>query len=320
MRLLVVALAILIGCRDERASKPPRDPTPGSAVVDPWAVETKPDDSPSLAERQKLAEQACPVIKAAYFYRIEKNGKTSHLLGTRHVSIPLAKMPRPVHDAMAAANLAVLETGPDDSVKPEHPKLVLRDALGPELFKHYEELVGSDIAHRLEEATAPQAAIVMAASYEDVTAMLDDEIENKMVEAGVPIQGLETHAFQDRLIHELFDLRMLKAAIKHTKNRDEIREHSQRNIQTYCTGIDDAPGMDEEDRDDMREAGYTDAEIEHFDEAMIYSRNVDWIPKLEKILETDHVFIAVGRGHVIGPRGIVALLQNHGYKLTRIAK
>jgi uncharacterized protein YbaP (TraB family) len=53
---------------------------------------------------------------------------------------------------------------------------------------------------------------------------------------------------------------------------------------------------------------------------MVYARNADWIPKLEKILAQGDVFIAVGADHLSGPKGVVALLQKRGYKLTRVTQ
>src|SRR5258706_4178622 len=69
----------------------------GSAnASDPWSTPAKvdPDAPPSLGERAKLVNAACPIVKAPYFFEVTaKNGKISHLLGTRHVSVGLAKFP-----------------------------------------------------------------------------------------------------------------------------------------------------------------------------------------------------------------------------------
>src|SRR5262245_58540559 len=154
MRLLVVAAALLAGCSRgelQQVAKGSAAVATGSAVaagsaaatgsaVDPWAEPPpKPGDPPSFTERHQLADEACPAVTGPYFYRIEKGGKTSHILGTRHLGVSLTKMPKPVHDAIAAAKLAVFEVAPgDDSDLPE-TKIVLRDALGPQLYDHYRE-------------------------------------------------------------------------------------------------------------------------------------------------------------------------------------
>src|SRR5882762_8754488 len=74
---------------------------------DPWSVKDDPDAPPSLAERHRHVEAACPRVTAPYFFSIEKAGKTSYILGTRHISVPLAKFPANVLEHLRAAKLAV---------------------------------------------------------------------------------------------------------------------------------------------------------------------------------------------------------------------
>ncbi|MBQ8773222.1 MAG: TraB/GumN family protein, partial [Muribaculaceae bacterium] len=46
---------------------------------------------------------------------------------------------------------------------------------------------------------------------------------------------------------------------------------------------------------------------------MIYSRNVVWVDKLQHIMPHKSVFVCVGAGHLVGGRGVLALLRNAGY-------
>jgi uncharacterized protein YbaP (TraB family) len=329
MRFLVIALALLVGCKQSQPKAKPQPATErkaiaaqGSAATDPWATEPKanPDDPPTFTMRHELADKACPTVTGPYFFRIEKDGKVSHILGTRHLGVPLTKFPKPVHDAISSAKLAVFEVAPGDDSDLPQKKINVREELGPELFTHYEELVGKDTAHTLERTTPSVAILAMLVMYEDIGAQLDMEIQNQVQEAKIPTKGLERSEFQDRLLNKLLDLRALKAAVKGTKDRAEIQKDSHDDISEYCAGTDDKPGMDDDDRQDMLDAGYTPAELDQIDEEMVFKRNADWIPKLEKILETDHTFIAVGADHLTGPRGVVAMLEKRGYKLTRITK
>lgn len=329
MRLLVV-VALLLGCRGEPKPSPPKQqPTAERkaaeaqppAAKDPWAVEARPADPgepPTYAERHRLADEACPTVTAPYFYRIEKGGKTSHILGTRHLGVSLTKFPKPVHDAIASATLAVFEVAPDDNSDLPAQHVVLRDVLGPDQWQHYQELVGEQTAQMLESTPPSTAILAMMAMYEDISATLDLEIQKQVQDADIPTRGLETSEFQDRLLNKVLDLRMLRAAIKHTKDRAELAKDSRKDLREYCAGSDDEPGMDEDMRADLLASGYTDAELKQIDEEMVYARNADWIPKLENILAQGDVFIAVGADHLSGPKGVVALLQKRGYKLTRV--
>jgi uncharacterized protein YbaP (TraB family) len=63
----------------------------------------------------------------------------------------------------------------------------------------------------------------------------------------------------------------------------------------------------------------------HFiDEMSIYKtillddRNIRWIPKIEKIIQENSSFIAIGAGHLPGENGIINLLKKQGYTVQAI--
>jgi hypothetical protein len=57
--------------------------------------------------------------------------------------------------------------------------------------------------------------------------------------------------------------------------------------------------------------GYPEARKELLDD-----RNANWVPKIQAMLKEKHVFfIAVGAGHLTGPKGVPALLRKAGYKV-----
>ena len=53
--------------------------------------------------------------------------------------------------------------------------------------------------------------------------------------------------------------------------------------------------------------------------AMFTERNKKWLSKIEKYIQRDRVFIAVGVGHLIGPSNLVAMLEEKGYSLKRLS-
>jgi uncharacterized protein YbaP (TraB family) len=335
MRCWLVILIAQFGCRGDAPTPPSKttqadpptapaaaDPATAPTSPDPWAVATPvdPDDPPNLFERHRLANQACPTVTAPYFYRIEKAGKVSHILGTRHIGVSLAKFPPVVHDALKTAKLVVFEVAPGDDSELPQEMISLPDALGPKLWAHYRTLVGAAVADADQRTTPATAAIMMIAMYEDISAMLDEEIERQVVAAGIPTAGLEPSALQDKVINEVLDLRALRASIQTTETRQELADESQKDLAKYCAGVDEPPGIDAEGRAELLSVGYTKAEVDHIDDVMLYKRNASWIPELEKILAQGDAFIAVGAGHFPGPRGVIALLAARGFTLTRVAK
>ena len=48
---------------------------------------------------------------------------------------------------------------------------------------------------------------------------------------------------------------------------------------------------------------------------LLDNRNKNWVDQLKKILPEKNIFIAVGAGHLVGEKGLIALLKKAGYTL-----
>lgn len=64
--------------------------------------------------------------------------------------------------------------------------------------------------------------------------------------------------------------------------------------------------------------GQTPAADREFFARMLDARNLDWIPKIEKMIAEKPSFIAVGGGHLGGKKGVVNLLRAKGYRVRAI--
>ncbi len=326
--LAVVTYGLVVACHHDDPS-PHAGSASGSASHDPWQV--APGSAvavgsaeytswpPSLGERHTRAERLCPTV-TPYFFELTKDGKTSHILGTRHVGVPFAKLPQVVHDDLHAAKLAIFEISPDDKGGFDQPDEPLRDELGSADWAHFGDLVGSGTAVMLEHGTTVGATLLVAIELEDTTAILDKEIQDDAGSASIPTGGLETSDFQDHVLAKLLDLRMLKATIESTKDRAELDHDSAKDLREYCLGSNETPGTDAETRAKLKTAGYSDAEIDTEDDILVFSRNRDWIPKLEKLFAQGDVFVAVGADHLIGDKGVIKLLEARGFTAKRVTQ
>jgi uncharacterized protein len=286
---------------------------------DPWAPKPpRADDPPSMADNQKAAQLACPRVTKPPFFRIEKNGKVSHILGSRHIGIGFSKQPAVVDKTLRSASKVIFEVAPgDDADSAEHDGSVSK-ALGPQLWQKYRTLVGPSQADAIEQRGTAVAALTMMIEFEDITQTLDQEIQNLAKELGKDTGGLETAEFQDKLLNNLLDDRALRATVAGTKDREEMKQHSSKDIAEYCTGVDKEPGLDAEDRQDMRDAGYSDAEIAQQEEVLLFARNAAWIPQLETLFTSNGVFVVVGADHLRGERGVIEMLKKRGFAITRV--
>jgi uncharacterized protein YbaP (TraB family) len=323
-RLLVLLFAVAVGCGG--TTTPPATTSQGSApppvaTIDAAPAEPEPEpELPDLMATKELADKACPKVVAPYFYRVEKDGKVGHLLGTRHMSIALDKMPAVVKQELAKAKLLVFETPPGESgASIPMPGDPLSKQLGPELWGKYQAIVGEATARAVDEAGPAAAMVMMMLLYEYKFALLDVEIEQFATSNNIKTGGLESSAFQEKLLAELLDVRMLRTSIKHG-SRAELRKESVRDITEYCAGTATDPGMDERTRKQMRDGGYTDAEIDTLDRKLLDDRNDAWMPQLAELFGKNSVFVVVGADHLIGKRGVAAMLGARGFKVTRVIK
>lgn len=72
----------------------------------------------------------------------------------------------------------------------------------------------------------------------------------------------------------------------------------------------------EQDLDELTAVlGKSEFGSEKYEDLLLTKRNVNWVQKLNTIMNKESVFVAVGAGHLLGPKGLIALLQSEGYKV-----
>lgn len=58
------------------------------------------------------------------------------------------------------------------------------------------------------------------------------------------------------------------------------------------------------------------AMMSKFESELLTKRNKNWIPKIQKAMEDQPTFFAVGAAHLAGENGVIALLRKKGYAVT----
>ncbi len=74
-----------------------------------------------------------------------------------------------------------------------------------------------------------------------------------------------------------------------------------------------------QDIDAMYQMMKQDDGISAFEDILLIRRNISWIPVMEKEMKEAPCFFAVGAGHLAGPKGVIMLLRQEGYKVTPIS-
>jgi hypothetical protein len=247
-----------------------------------------------------------------------------HLLGDRDASLP-----PPLQEAYLAARRIVMEIDLDD-LDPDSGVAFttahgtwpagspgLRDRLGARRWSRVDAActrvgVPCDGLDRLE----PWAAALLLSVSElmrqglDPALGVEEQIRQRARADGKPIAGLETIEYQLGLF-------------------DGLAEREQRRLLDLTTTeiLGDAPELDaltdawrrgdlaRLDRLLLREYRRFPALYE----ALVYRRNAAWVPRIRELLDDrEDVLVIVGTLHLVGRKGLIAMLEDEGLAPQRV--
>jgi uncharacterized protein len=315
---LLVMMVSLVGtttaCKKASKSETPPAPAPkvesgsgGSAAAapDPWKQEAAKKDP----------------LKAILFWKAEKDGKATYLLGTMHMGVDAeTRLPQLVWDTLDAAPTFAMEADISD---PKLAKMMMReqgtlkDDLGPEYWAKLEAAVGASMAKMMEQMPPMAAAALMSLKELPKTAPMDGVLLGRATNQKKKIVYLEEGSLQAALLAKHMDLRALKMMIdQHEKGPAQSRAM----LDAYIAGDPDAILKITTDQEkDTIAYGYTKKEYDEQMNELLYKRNDSWIAGIEAMHAQGNAFVAVGALHLIGPRSVLESLEKKGFKITRLS-
>jgi uncharacterized protein YbaP (TraB family) len=273
------------------------------------------NELPSLEQRRALTDEVCPRVTHPYFYRVDKAGRTSYLLGSRHIGVALTKFPQAVRDTIFAQHVIVFET-PHHAKGPDIEGPPAREALGREGWERFHQVAGDRLADAVATKPVPVAMISLATKYDNFEHALEREIWEQADKLHIPTRGLETADFQLGVLTKVMNARMVNAGLRYATS-NALRLEMMKELDDYCTGRD-RPEFTPGGEASLVAAGYSWPEIADFEDTMIYRRNRSWIPQLEQLFAEGGAAVVVGAGHLRGDRGVPELLRAKGYTVTRV--
>jgi uncharacterized protein len=306
--LLALMLAATAACKkSEQRTKPGVAPVtqPGSAVAaDPWA---KPD------------EKRDPLTKPL-FWSIEKDGKTSYILGTMHMGVdPNARLPDIVWKKLDEAKVFAMEADLAGAAKLDVLRkdgTTLRDELGPAYWKKLEDALGEQEAARLIGFKPMIPATLISMRGLPHTSPMDTVLHGRAINQKKKIVFLEAIEHQGAILDKWMNARMLKDLLDDVPG---VEQRSKDMLAAYIAGDEGriiAIANDELKR--WLEKGRSQKEYDEMMEELLFKRNASWIEPIEKAHAEGPVFFAMGALHASGPRSVLDLLQKRGFKVTRI--
>ncbi len=327
-------LTVLLACL-ALASAPA--PSPAACGGSDMLAALSQDDPATLAAIEGRA--AAVPNGEGRFWRVERPGSApSHLFGTFHTSAAAATVPDAAWTALDDARLAVFELDLDEQAATKarvarNPELAF-DRSAPPLSSRLDAeslaTVRTALTMRgmpgvLSEQMRPWMLFsLLSLPVCELQAQmmgaqaLDAAMAQRAQEAGVPQQGLET--FDD--VIDAFDRigpDVLLAMLTGGRAMLDIEEDSFRTGRDlYAAGRIAAIAAFSAWVTDRYAGPGAAASMNTALAVLLDDRNAAWLPTLEDALEGGGAFIAVGTLHLPGEHGLVALLRDRGWTVTRL--
>ena len=272
-----------------------------------------------------FAAEAADSFDSGLLWRVERAGVTpSYLFGTMHSDDPgVVKLPTPVQQAFDQAQSVTLEVVLDPrSLLAMTSALLMTDGntleslIGGRLYERTLEVMDArGIPEILVANMKPWAvAVTLMTPLGNNGVVLDHVLYQDAVAAGKKVHGLETVAEQVGLFDGLS-----------RKDQITLLEDTLDNLDTVAQMLDELQAA-YLDRDlkrlmELNEASMRDSDpllAETFNRKVIVERNYSMAERMQPRLREGQQFIAVGALHLAGKEGLLNLLVERGYRLSRV--
>ncbi|MGH8508684.1 MAG: TraB/GumN family protein [Gammaproteobacteria bacterium] len=257
-------------------------------------------------------------------FRISKAGVApSHVFGTIHLGDRrVLDLPRVVLTSFEQSRRFVMEAVLDEAGIAEFSNLMfysdatsLRDRVGAELAGAAEPLLAgygitAEIAHRIKPWAAYMTLSVPPPSR---LLPLDLALMQRAKARGIAISGLESLAEQAAALGDLRledQIALLKDAVCHY----ELLQQDLEPLTALYLERDLAGLMALAGKYQTRSAQY----YERFLDSLLWKRNRRMAARMQPWLKEGDTFVAVGALHLAGEKGVPALLEQAGYRVTRL--
>ena len=276
-----------------------------------------------------LAGEAIPHGQGLLFEVEREGAPASHVFGTMHSADPeIVALPEPVEEVFRLAAAVGVEV-----VLAPGAEAALRGAMLLDADRDLEALVGSELFGRVAEAGADYGvparhlrtfkpwALVTLFSLPRAELMrgrpdqrLDHELQRRAQDQGLPVFGLETVAEQIDVFDGLdlaAQVELLEAALDQQGQiegwwRATRRAYLERDTASLFGLM-------------LEQSAAGDPELTaRLLERLLDRRNERMVERMAPRLAAGGAFIAVGALHLPGERGVLRLLEEQGYEVTRV--
>lgn len=260
-------------------------------------------------------------------YKISGKGlkQPSYLYGTIHMICPDDFfLPEHVKTAFSQAKTLYLEMDMDDpammatlmeSMQEKADGYSLQNVFKPKdyekLSRYFKDSIGMDVSMFKTMKPMILLSSVMMKSLECPSpASYEGSFIQMAKEQQKPIEGLEKIEDQVAIFDAIPDSTESVMIMDYIENLPKQRALFKRMVDAYKR----------QNITEIHEYLKESPELAGFEDVMVYDRNRNWIPVIEKAVAKETTLIACGAMHLGGDQGVVALLRKQGYAVEPVLK
>ena len=261
-------------------------------------------------------------------WRVAKRGvPPSHVYGTIHVAdARLAELPAPVRRAFAGARSLMLEFVADGYARERFleaamflDRQTLEDTIGREDFERAVQMLQPiGLAREVVNKLKPWGVLLnlRAPQRAEESAPLDSQLLQLALARRLPLEQIEGVEEQIFTFDE-FPMESQVALLRHSlAHRDELAALAERTLQAYLER--DLGRIWRLREQFIARHPQVAAHQAVMTKRVIHDRNVVMAFRMQRQLRRGDAFVALGALHLYGGKGVLALLEEDGYRATRV--
>jgi uncharacterized protein len=262
----------------------------------------------------------------ALLYEVTGNGLTgpSYLYGTFHLVCPTdLVITDPMKKAMADTKQLYLEMDMDDpALMPAMQKAMVlapgktaKDYLSADDYKVLDDYMTKTMKVGLGQVGSFKpiglTSLLIMGMLHCQPASYDMTLAQMAAKDKKEVLGLETLETQ----MAVFDKKPLE---KQYKELADMARDPEKNSKGFAEMLAAYKAKDLAKMNEAMRTYSTAGEFAEMEGPLLIERNANWIPVIEKAAKTTPTFFAFGAGHLIGDKGVIALLKKQGYVVKAV--
>ena len=282
--------------------------------------------------------------QAQLLWKISGNGlqKPSYIIGTYHFApVSFTDSIKGLKEALEASEQVYGEIVMADMMKPENMTKMQSAMMLPEgqtIDKLYTEeemarintmlksIMGVDMTNPMvaqqlgkitPQALQTQLAVLMYLKKHtgfDPNQTFDGYFQQEATAKGKPVGALETIDFQIETLYKGMSMERQKQLLLCLADNMEFNEELTENV-VKAFFSQDLDGIEEAMNAKLNNTCDGTPEEK---ETLIYARNDNWMKQMPEIMKQKSTLFAVGAGHLLGERGVLAQLKKAGYTVEGV--